>query len=85
MTDHHARLVYLVGSLYSKATQIRDLLAEMEADGVPGGELMLTHKNDAGETVTLHVHIDGGELTIMPGEPDDDLRLDISDDDIHLE
>lgn len=85
MHHHEQELIYLVGSLYSKAARLRALLDDLAADDAAQGELRLAHRSAEGEVVTLYVHIEGTALTIMPGEPHDDLRLDLSGSDIHLE
>ena len=84
-SDDNTRLVYLAGSLFSRAQELRALLQEWEASGQHQGELHLTHRASDGGTTRLLIHIDGPEFTMMLDDADTGFRLDVSDGSLHIE
>ncbi|MEP7287326.1 MAG: hypothetical protein ABI947_16340 [Chloroflexota bacterium] len=85
MSDEQDRLIYLAGSLYSKSLELKKLLHKLEETEAPHGEIRLSHRSADGESVTLLIHIDGTEFTMMPENSDPGFRLDISDLSIKIE
>lgn len=84
-SDDYGRLVYLAGSLFSKAQELNAILRRLEATGQNQGELHLTHRTADGETTQLLIHIDGSEFTMMPDDSDTGFRLDLSGLSVRLE
>ncbi len=84
-SDDYTRLVYLAGSLFSRAQEIKAVLQRLEAMGQNQGELHLTHRGMDGETTQLLIHIDGPEFTMMPDDSETGFRLDLSGLSVRLE
>ncbi len=84
-SDDYGRLVYLAGSLYSKAQELNTILRRMEATGQFQGEIHLTHRGAEGETTQLMIHVDGTDFTLMPDDSETGFRLDLSGMTVRLE
>ncbi len=84
-SDDYGRLVYLAGSLFSKAQELNAILHRMEAAGQYQGEIHLTHRGAEGGTTQLMIHIDGHEFTLMPDDSETGFRLDLSGLTVRLE
>ncbi len=84
-SDDYGRLVYLAGSLFSRAQELNTLLRQFEATGLHQGEIHLTHRGADGETTRLLIHIDGLDFTLMPDDSETGFRLDLSGLTVHLE
>ncbi len=83
--DDYGRLVYLAGSLFSKAQELNTILRQMEATGQYQGEIHLTHRGADGGTTRLLIHIDGTDFTLMPDDTETGFRLDLSGLSVRLE
>ncbi len=83
--DDYGRLVYLAGSLFTKAQELNTILRNLEATGQYQGEIHLTHRGADGGTTQLLIHIDGADFTMMPDDSDVGFRLDLSGSTLHLE
>ena len=83
--EDYTRLVYLAGSLFSRAQEIKAVLHRLEESGQYQGELHLTHRGSDGETIQLLIHIDGPEFTMMPDDSETGFRLDLSGLSVRLE
>ena len=77
-SDDYGNLLYLAGSLFTKVQELNAVLRRLKETGQHQGELHLTHRQANGEVTQLALHIDGMEFTMMPGDVDTGLRLDIS-------
>lgn len=85
MSEKRDRLIFLLGTLFSKSQALNVLLRELAESNECQGELSLTCQNAEGQSSRLVVYIDGTEVTIMPDDRDADFRLDISNQRISLE
>ncbi len=83
--DDYGRLVYLAGSLFSKAQELNAILRHLEATDQYQGEIHLTHRSADGNTTRLLIHIDGADFTMMPDDSDTGFRLDLSGLTVQLE
>ncbi len=77
-TNDYGRLVYLAGSLYTRAQELNTLLRQLEETGQYQGEIHLSHRSADGHTMQLLIHIDGAEFTMMPDDTETGFRLDLS-------
>jgi hypothetical protein len=86
MHEQRERLIYLAGSLFGKAQELRELLHLMAEEGHNQGEITLLYQSQDGHSQRLILHIDGDEFTMMPDtNTTGSFRLDINDSSLHLE